>query len=167
MCDLVEQEFYAGENWFEWISRHRVARTCVECELPIPAGEKHVVVFHGPYEHELVVLHGPYEHKRTGPWHRFFVHRACDKLRDLAAEVVCGDSAAYGEMIEHVEWCEVALLYRAIDPDDELAVERFHEEWSDFFDYDVDEDRAEEVVRRWDAIEHRYDGVERDLGGEG
>ena len=72
MCD-IGQEFYPGEDWFEWIARHRVERACVECPFPIRAGEKHVVVFHGPYEHE-----------RAGEWHRFFVHRACDKLKDLA-----------------------------------------------------------------------------------
>lgn len=154
MCSVGYFEYYAGENWFQDLQRARVARACAECSLPIPAGEKHWRYLMGDGEYE-------------DPWRRHFEHRECAKLARFAADAVCGsDEYATGELEEHLVYCADALRLDAIR-DDEAAVDAFEPDGENFYDYEIDLDKARRALLWAAAIEQRYDGVERDVGGEG
>lgn len=156
MCN-VGGEYYDGENWFDSIVRHREARTCAECDLPIPAGVRHRRLLYGNGEYD----DGAYD------WRRTFEHLECSRLAHFAAGVVCGsDEYATGELEEHLEYCLDAIRWAAVK-DDEALADEFEPSGDSFYDYEIDLDDAREALAWSEAIAHRYDGIERDVGGEG
>ena len=137
MCSFPDEEGV----WIQRLVRARQrSLACYECGLTIPRGRLFWTVSYGA------------EEKIEG---NLSLHPECYTLALRAAEVVCG-SGDYlaGELDEHLEIAEEALIDVFLDREP-------------MSDYDPDEDAAREILFAAEAIRHRYDGVERDLGGEG